>query len=100
MACSSSVTEAEVGISCFTSSLPGFRGCVDAKEDKKAAPAADADHSKALELFSGLCGEADCRALRGLLGKFAASGEGELSPIMLSPDADKANRSVGFVPRR
>ncbi|KAI4990801.1 hypothetical protein ZWY2020_039172 [Hordeum vulgare] len=136
MARSSSVTEAEVGISCFTSSLSGFRGVlehwysdfivhevardgfvvrltsldlpgqvralqyVDAKEDKKAASAADADHSKALELFSGLCGKADCRALRGLLGKVAASSEGELSPIMLSPDADKAHRSVGFVPRR
>ncbi|KAE8818894.1 Multisubstrate pseudouridine synthase 7 [Hordeum vulgare] len=120
MARSSSVTEAEVGISCFTSSLSGFRGVLEHwysdfivhevardgfvvrltsldlpdQEDKKAASAADADHSKALELFSGLCGEADCRALRGLLGKVAASSEGELSPIILSPDADKAHRSV------
>ncbi|KAI4979845.1 hypothetical protein ZWY2020_016598 [Hordeum vulgare] len=100
MARSSSVTEAEVDISCFTSSLPGFRDvlehwysdfivhevardgfvvrltsldlpdqCMDAKEDKKVAPAADADHSKALELFSGLCGEADCRALMGFWGR-------------------------------
>ncbi|KAM3411621.1 hypothetical protein ACQJBY_003350 [Aegilops geniculata] len=121
---SSSVTEAEVGISCFTSALPGFRGvlkhrysdfivhevardgsvvrltsldlpdqCVDAKEEEKAAPAADADHSKALESFSGLCGEADCHALRALLEKVAAGGEGEFSPVMLSPDADKAHRS-------
>ncbi|XP_037472825.1 pseudouridylate synthase 7 homolog [Triticum dicoccoides] len=124
MARSSSVTEAEVGIACFTSALPGFRGvlkhrysdfivhevardgsvvrltsldlpdqCVDAKEEEKAAPAADADHSKALESFSGLCGEADCRALRGLLEKVAAGGEGEFSPVMLSPDADKGHRS-------
>ncbi|VAH09077.1 unnamed protein product [Triticum turgidum subsp. durum] len=124
MARSSSVTEAEVGIACFTSALPGFRGvlkhrysdfivhevardgsvvrltsldlpdqCVDAKEEEKAAPAADADHSKALESFSGLCGEADCHALRGLLEKVAAGGEGEFLPVMLSPDADKAHRS-------
>uniref|UniRef100_N1QRF1 Putative pseudouridine synthase n=1 Tax=Aegilops tauschii TaxID=37682 RepID=N1QRF1_AEGTA len=171
MARSSSVTEAEVGISCFTSALPGFRGvlkhrysdfivhevardgsvvrltsldlpdqvgirasprrllgdsarpvpvsptaralqCVDAKEEEKAAPAADADHSKALELFGELCGEADCHALRGLLEKVAAGGEGDFSPnfgmlhknkgmrgegdfspVMLSPDADKAHRS-------
>ncbi|CAM0954682.1 unnamed protein product [Alopecurus aequalis] len=125
MARSSSVTEAEVGISCFTSSsLPGFRGvlkhrysdfivhevardgsvvrltsfdlpdeCVDAKEEEKAAPSADADHSQTLEQFSGLCGEADCRALRGLIEKAAAGGESDFSPVILSPDADKAHRS-------
>ena len=70
-----------------------------AAEEEKAAPAADADHSKALESFSGLCGEADCHALRGLLEKVAAGGEGDFSPVMLSPDADKAHRSVGLVRR-
>uniref|UniRef100_A0ACD5U0Y1 Uncharacterized protein n=1 Tax=Avena sativa TaxID=4498 RepID=A0ACD5U0Y1_AVESA len=125
MARSSSVTEDEVGITCYTtSSLPGFRGvlkhrysdfivnevardgsvvrltsfdlpaeCVEAKEEDKAAPSADADHSQALESFSGLCGEADCRALKGLIEKVAAGGESDLSPLILSPDADKAHRS-------
>ncbi|KAM0881419.1 hypothetical protein ACQ4PT_032977 [Festuca glaucescens] len=131
MARSSSVTEAEVGISCFTSSsLLGFRGvlkhrysdfivhevardgsvvrltsldlpdeCVEPKEEEKAAPSADADHSQALEKFSGLCGEADCSALRGLIEKAAAGSKGDFSPVILSPDADKAHRSVGLVPR-
>uniref|UniRef100_A0ACD5T8N9 Uncharacterized protein n=1 Tax=Avena sativa TaxID=4498 RepID=A0ACD5T8N9_AVESA len=125
MARSTSVTEAEVGITCFTSSsLPGFRGvlkhrysdfivnevardgsvvrltsfdlpaeCVEAKEEDKAAPSADADHSQALESFSALCGEADCRALRGLIEKVAAAGGDDFSPVILSPDADKAHRS-------
>ncbi|KAM0824465.1 hypothetical protein ACQ4PT_070182 [Festuca glaucescens] len=125
MARSSSVTEAEVGITCFTSSsLLGFRGvlkrrysdfivhevardgsvvrltsldlpdeCVEPKEEEKAAPSADADHSQALEKFSGLCGEADCSAVRGLIEKAAAGGEGDFPPVILSPDADKAHRS-------
>ncbi|XP_071680693.1 multisubstrate pseudouridine synthase 7 [Lolium perenne] len=124
MARSSSVTEAEVGITCFTSSsLPGFRGvlkhrysdfivhevardgsvvrltsldlpdeCVEPKEEK-AAPSADADHSQALEKFSGLCGDADCSAVRGLIEKAAAGGEADFPPVILSPDADKAHRS-------
>jgi tRNA pseudouridine13 synthase len=72
---------------------------VDAKEEEKAAPSADADHSQALEKFSGLCGEADCQALRGLIEKAAAVGEGDFAPVILSPDADKAHRAVGLVPR-
>jgi tRNA pseudouridine13 synthase len=72
---------------------------VEPKEEEKAAPSADADHSQALEKFSGLCGEADCSAVRGLIEKAAAGGEGDFPPVILSPDADKAHRSVGLVPR-
>nr|CAB3503214.1 unnamed protein product [Digitaria exilis] len=124
MARSSSLSEAEAGISCFASSLPGFRGvlkhrysdfivhevardgtivqltsfdlpteCVDVKEEEKAAPSADADHSQALELFRALCGDADCDALRGFLERVAAGGDGDVSPVILSADADKAHRS-------
>ncbi|KAG2618263.1 multisubstrate pseudouridine synthase 7-like [Panicum virgatum] len=124
MARSSSLSEAEAGISCFASSLPGFRGvlkhrysdfivhevardgtlvqltsfdlpteCVDVKEEEKAAPSADADHSQALESFRALCGDADCEALRGLLERAAAGGDSDVSPVILSPDADKAHRS-------
>ncbi|KAL6841515.1 hypothetical protein ACP4OV_028658 [Aristida adscensionis] len=123
MARSSSLSEAEAGISCYASSLPGFRGvlkhrysdfivhevardgatvrltsfdlpteCVDVKEEK-AAPSADADHSQALESFRALCGGADCDALRGLLERVAAGGDSDVSPVILSPDADKAHRS-------
>ena len=68
--------------------------CVDVKEEEKAAPSADADHSQALESFRALCGDADCEALRGLLERAAAGGDSDVSPVILSPDADKAHRSV------
>jgi hypothetical protein len=60
---------------------------------------ADADHSRALESFRLLCGDADCDALRGFLGRASESegGDGDASPIILSADADKAHRSVRSV---
>ncbi|XP_066362055.1 uncharacterized protein [Miscanthus floridulus] len=124
MARSTSLSEAEAGISCFTSSLPGFRGvlkhryadfivhevardgalvqltsfdlpteCVDVNEEDKAAPSAEADHSQALESFRSLCGDADCNALKSLLERVSAGGDSDVSPVILSPDADKAHRS-------
>lgn len=62
-------------------------------EEDKAAPSAEADHSQALESFRSLCGDADCNALRGLLEKVSGEGGGDVSPVILSPDADKAHRS-------
>nr|CAB3458705.1 unnamed protein product [Digitaria exilis] len=115
--------EPDVGISRFASSVPGFRGALkqrysdfvvhevaldgalvrltsfdlphvdegggDDAEDSDA----DADHSRALESFRLLCGEADYDALRGLLERALEGGDEDLSPIILSADADKAHRS-------
>jgi tRNA pseudouridine13 synthase len=67
---------------------------VDVTEAEKAAPSADSDHSQALESFRVLCGDADCDALRGLLERMSAGGDSDVSPVILSPDADKAHRSV------
>ncbi|KAL5655403.1 hypothetical protein ACJX0J_034722, partial [Zea mays] len=66
---------------------------VGVNEEDKAAPSAEADHSQALESFRSLCGDADCNALRGLLEKVSGEGGGDVSPVILSPDADKAHRS-------
>lgn len=52
-----------------------------------------ADQSRALESFRLLCGEADYVALRGFLERVSEGGDGDLSPIILSADADKAHRS-------
>ncbi|XP_062231827.1 multisubstrate pseudouridine synthase 7-like isoform X2 [Phragmites australis] len=124
MSRSSSLSEPEAGISCFASSLPGFRGvlkhrytdfivhevardgalvrlssfdlpteCVDVTEEEKAAPSTDADHSQALESFRALCGDVDYDAVKGLLERSAAGGDSDVSPVILSPDADKAHRS-------
>ncbi|KAL6841932.1 hypothetical protein ACP4OV_028444 [Aristida adscensionis] len=54
---------------------------------------AGADHSRALESFRLLCGDADCDALRGFLERVSEGGDGDVSPIILSADADKAHRS-------
>lgn len=62
-------------------------------EEDKAAPSAEADHSQALESFRSLCGDADCNALRGLLERVSVGGDSDVSPVILSPDADKAHRS-------
>ncbi|RCV14140.1 hypothetical protein SETIT_2G402100v2 [Setaria italica] len=114
------VDEPDVGISRFASSVLGFRGAlkqrysdfivhevardgalvrltsfdlpdVDERGDNAAEGDADADHTRALESFRLLCGEADYDALRGFLER-VLEGDGDLSPIILSADADKAHR--------
>lgn len=57
---------------------------------------ADADLPRALESFRLLCGDADCEALRGFLSR-VSEGDSDVSPIILSPDADKAHRLVGLI---
>ncbi|CAD6216978.1 unnamed protein product [Miscanthus lutarioriparius] len=54
---------------------------------------ATADPSRALESFRLLCGEVDYDALRGFLERVSEGGDGDLSPIILSADSDKAHRS-------
>jgi tRNA pseudouridine13 synthase len=58
---------------------------------------ATADPSRALESFRLLCGEVDYDALRGFLERVSEGGDADLSPIILSADADKAHRSVSLV---
>ncbi|XP_062187036.1 uncharacterized protein LOC133890601 [Phragmites australis] len=116
------LAEPDVGISRFASSIPGFRGALKQRysdfivhevarngalvrltrfglpddgesEDNVEEGDADADHSRALESFRLLCGDADRDALRGFLESVAEGGDGDVSPIILSADADKAHRS-------
>ncbi|OEL31331.1 Pseudouridylate synthase 7-like protein [Dichanthelium oligosanthes] len=115
--------EPDVGIFRFASSVPGFLGALkqrysdfvvhevardgalvrltsfdlpddgDESGDNAEDGDADADHTRALESFRLLCGEADYNALRGFLERVLERGDGDLSPIILSADADKAHRS-------
>ncbi|KAF0919142.1 hypothetical protein E2562_028444 [Oryza meyeriana var. granulata] len=112
------LSEPDVGISRFASAVPGFRGalkqrysdfvvhevaldgslvrltsfdlpdgeCVDVKEG-------DVDEAQALESFRLLCGDTDCESLRGFLERVSEGGDSDVSPIILSADADKAHRS-------
>jgi tRNA pseudouridine13 synthase len=67
---------------------------VDAEEEEEADPDRDLPHS--LESFRLLCGDADADALRGFLSR-VSEDDSNVSPIILSPDADKAHRSVGLI---
>ncbi|TVU37685.1 hypothetical protein EJB05_11013, partial [Eragrostis curvula] len=116
------LAEPDVGISRFASPTPGFRGALkqrysdfivhevardgalvrltsfDLPDDGESGDnaeegAADADHSRALESFRLLCGDADCDALRALLETVSEGGDGDISPIILSADSVKAHRS-------
>lgn len=51
------------------------------------------DEAQALESFRLLCGDADCEALRGFLERVSEGGDSDVSPIILSADADKTHRS-------
>jgi tRNA pseudouridine13 synthase len=66
---------------------------VDAEEEE-ADP--DPDLPRSLESFRLLCGDADADALRGFLSR-VSEDDSNVSPIILSPDADKAHRSVGLI---
>uniref|UniRef100_A0A453FMH3 TRUD domain-containing protein n=1 Tax=Aegilops tauschii subsp. strangulata TaxID=200361 RepID=A0A453FMH3_AEGTS len=108
-------------ISRFASSLPGFRGALKQRYSDFVVhevardgtlvrltsfdlpdevclsssllppPRAEADLPRALESFRLLCGDADCEVLRGFLSS-VSEGDSDVSPIILSPDADKAHR--------
>ncbi|RLM86859.1 hypothetical protein C2845_PM04G28890 [Panicum miliaceum] len=116
------LAEPDVGITRFASPVPGFRGALkqrysdfvvhevardgalvrltsfdlpDVDESGGNAEGGDAgsDHSRALESFRLLCGEADHDVLRRFLERALEGGDGDLSPIILLADADKAHRS-------
>ncbi|KAM0883698.1 hypothetical protein ACQ4PT_031473 [Festuca glaucescens] len=113
------LAEPDVGISRFASSLPGFRGGLkqrysdfivhevardgalvrltsfdlpdeDVDAGEEADPDPDLPHS--LESFRLLCGDADADTLREFLSR-VSEDDSNVSPIILSPDADKAHRS-------
>uniref|UniRef100_J3L4J8 TRUD domain-containing protein n=1 Tax=Oryza brachyantha TaxID=4533 RepID=J3L4J8_ORYBR len=112
------LSEPDVGISRFASDVPGFRGALKQRysdfvvhevaldgslvrltsfdlpdSERVDAKEGAVDEAQALESFRLLCGEADCEALRGFLERVSEGGDSDVSPIILSADADKAHRS-------
>ncbi|THU73961.1 hypothetical protein C4D60_Mb04t28350 [Musa balbisiana] len=114
--------ESDVGISCYVSSLAGFRGILKQRysdfivnevdsdgnivrltsfdlpleefaEKFQENPCSDGkDYTLEIESFRSLCGEVDADALKAFLEKVLAS-ETDASPIVLSPDPDKSHRT-------
>ncbi|XP_042392686.1 pseudouridylate synthase 7 homolog isoform X1 [Zingiber officinale] len=117
-----SLDESDVGISCFVSSLPGFRGILKQRysdfivnevdvdgnivhltsfdlplEDTEGevednACSDDKDYTSVIESFRLLCGEADADALKEFIAK-VLSLERDVPPVMLAPDPDKSHRA-------
>ncbi|KAH9289310.1 hypothetical protein KI387_033427, partial [Taxus chinensis] len=129
--------EADVGILCHSSSLPGFRGVLkqrytdfivnevdcDGKvihltsleapveENQEVLESSSvtnevankesqinnvniSDHSKHIEAFESLAGKGDVEKLKDLLDHVSAGSIENISPIVLSPDPDKAHRTA------
>ncbi|XP_020086834.1 multisubstrate pseudouridine synthase 7 isoform X3 [Ananas comosus] len=123
LAMAKTLDESHVGISCYVSSLPGFRGVlkqryadfivnevdgdgkivrlttvdlppnVDDDKEEEKSPSIDKDYSSEIESFRSLCGDADAEALKELLGRISSSPESDVLPIILSPDSDKSHRA-------
>ncbi|XP_058106205.1 multisubstrate pseudouridine synthase 7 [Magnolia sinica] len=116
--------EADVGILCYISKLPGFRGVlkqrysdfivnevdcngnvvhltsfdlppekIDEKESKILDSTPNDSHNAEIESFRSLAGDADAESLKGFLERIQCGVENDISPIVLSADANKSHRT-------
>ncbi|CAA6658521.1 unnamed protein product [Spirodela intermedia] len=115
--------ESEVGISCYVSPLPGFRGILkhryadfivnevdcdgnvirltsfDVPEEGVEAVEEeeqhpdDSDYGDKIQMFRSITGEEDAELLRGLLARISSGEAHDDAFIVLSPDADKVHRT-------
>ncbi|KAL5712506.1 tRNA pseudouridine(13) synthase [Ranunculus cassubicifolius] len=114
-----SLEEADVGISCYISNLPGFRGilkhrysdfivnevgldgkvvhltCLDApieSEEERKKGETKLSYTSEIELFRNLAGDSNADAIENLINKIT-SRENDISPVVLEPDSDKFHRT-------
>ncbi|GLT32711.1 hypothetical protein SLA2020_073560 [Shorea laevis] len=118
------ITESDVGILCFISQLPGFRGILkqrysdfivnevdtdgnvvhltslDAppeviKDDEiKISDQISRSFSSEIELFRSLAGDTNADQLEAFLNQITSGHGDDISPITLSPDSDKSHRTA------
>ncbi|KAF6175045.1 hypothetical protein GIB67_039593 [Kingdonia uniflora] len=114
--------ESDVGISCYISKLPGFRGilkqrysdfivnevdldgnvcrltCLDAPiengEEIKEEKQQKVTHEPEIELFRSLAGDANADSLKELIEQVTSGAVDDALPIVLSPDTDKPHRTA------
>lgn len=116
-----SIEEADVGILCYISQLPGFRGVLkqrysdfivnevdsdgsvvhltslDAPPEDDENKMETTDHSfksytSEIESFKSLAGQCNAELLKAFLDQII-SGVEDVSPLVLCPDADKSHRT-------
>ncbi|XVE62830.1 hypothetical protein DITRI_Ditri06bG0151600 [Diplodiscus trichospermus] len=118
------ITESDVGIVCFISQLPGFRGVLkqrysdfivnevdsegnivhltsldappeDVEEgETKISDQLNRTYASEIEKFRSLAGDTDGDSLEGFINQITAGSEEDISPIVLSPDSDKSHRTA------
>ncbi|XP_054804003.1 multisubstrate pseudouridine synthase 7 [Prosopis cineraria] len=114
--------EFDVGISCYISDLPGFRGILkqrysdfivnevdrdgnvvqlssldvpeESVEGKQEQISDTTSYASLIESFKSLASDADGQRLEEFLNQLSSSGGISVSPIVLSPDSDKAHRTA------
>ncbi|XP_021773181.1 pseudouridylate synthase 7 homolog [Chenopodium quinoa] len=119
-----SVDEPDVGILCYISQLPGFRGILKQRysdfivnevdldgnvvhltslhvspelaENKEeiVAEQSDKSYTEEIESFRLLVGDADADRLKEMIEKINAGVDHDISPLVLSPSSDKVHRTA------
>ncbi|XP_012492856.1 uncharacterized protein LOC105804700 [Gossypium raimondii] len=115
------ITESDVGILCFISNLPGFRGILkqrysdfivnevdtegnvvhltslDAPPEEgetKISDQLNKNYASEIEKFRSLACEIDVDQLEAFINQITSGSEEDISPIVLSPDSDKSHRTA------
>ncbi|XWS58324.1 hypothetical protein CRYUN_Cryun08bG0024100 [Craigia yunnanensis] len=118
------ITESDVGILCFISHLPGFRGILkqrysdfnvnevdtvgnvvhltsldappEAVEEgeTKISDQLNKSYASEIEKFRSLAGDTDVDSLEAFINQITSGSEEDISPIVLSPDSDKSHRTA------
>ncbi|KAF5207791.1 Sulfate transporter [Thalictrum thalictroides] len=113
--------ESDVGISCYISNLPGFRGILKQRYADFIVNEVDSDgnvvhltslgaphedvevtkkeetklsYTSEIELFRALAGDSNAELLDGLIDKITSGATNDVSPIVLSPESDKNHRTA------
>ncbi|KAI3691248.1 hypothetical protein L2E82_49509 [Cichorium intybus] len=116
--------EADVGISCYISPLPGFRGILKQRysdfvvnevdldgnvvhltsldapmeiadeHESKTTDQQNGDHCSEIESFRALVGDSDANSLKEFIDKINSNDEDGVTSIVLSPSSDKVHRTA------
>ncbi|KAM7508502.1 hypothetical protein LguiA_018955 [Lonicera macranthoides] len=118
------VDESDVGISCYISQLPGFRGILKQRysdfivnevdldgnvvhltsldappemveeEEVKISDQQNKSYTSEIESFRALAGDYNAESLKALIDEINSAGENNGTPIILSPSSDKSHRTA------
>lgn len=66
------------------------------KIEVKLSDQSNNGYASEIELFRSLAGDSDAECLKVLIDQVASGVQGDISPVVLSPNSDKAHRTVSF----